>query len=104
MEDLLKHMLNIRVFGKFGLKLYSLDQNITFLARRQRNEVRLLNYDKWTEMLDKRKVCDDILENLVEKTREAVDMYRDGIPEHYMNHFNTYTQTIFDYRDSPNPE
>lgn len=38
---------------------------------------------------------------LVEKTQEAVEMYKDSIPEFYMNHFNMYLPVVLEHRDSP---
>ncbi|CAN0420228.1 unnamed protein product [Pylaiella littoralis] len=41
---------------------------------------------------------------LVEKTHEAVEMYRDGVSEFDMNHFNMFLPVVLEGRDSPVPE
>ncbi|CAN0387152.1 unnamed protein product [Pylaiella littoralis] len=96
---LLKQMLNIDAFFKFGLKLYSLDQNMNFRAQRHRKDIRLRAADEWTtkdQELNKYIVNDDILENLVEKTCEAVEMFGEDIPEYS----SMYAHDIFANRDS----
>lgn len=100
---LLKQTLNVGVFFKFGLKLYSLSQNVNFRARKYRKNVRVRVRDKWT-IVPKEKAYDEILHTLVEKTREAVEMYKDIIPEFDLNHFNMFVPVVLENRESPVPD
>lgn len=100
---LLKQTLNIGVFFKFGLKLYSLSQNVSFRARKYHKNVRVRAKDKWTTV-PKEKADDGILYMLVMKTCEAVEMYKDSIPEFDMNHFNMFLPVVLENRDSPVPD
>lgn len=102
-EDLLKQTLDVGVFFKFGLKLYSLPQNVNFRTRKYRSDVRVRSKDKWITV-DKDEAYDEILLLLVEKTQEAVEMYRDSVPEFEMNHFNMFAPVVLEGKDSPVPE
>lgn len=101
--DLLKQMLNISVFFEFGLKLYSLEKNMNFRARKKYKYVRLRIKDKWITV-SKDQAYDELLCVLVAKTQEAVELYKDSIPVYYMNHFNTYLTVLFEHRDSLVPK
>lgn len=99
---LLKQTLNIGVFFKFGLKLYSLSQNVNFRTRKYREDVRVRIKDKWITV-SKDKAYDQILLMLVDKTREAVEKYKDGIPAFDLDHFNMFLPVVLENRDSPVP-
>lgn len=100
--NLLQQMLNFGVFFQFGAKLYQLEQNINFRTHKRNKYVRVRSGGEWVTV-SKSEAYDRILENLVELTREAVCMYREGIPELHINHFNTYMQTILEFKNSSNP-
>lgn len=103
--ELLQEMPGMDVFYKFGLKLYSLEQNMNFRARKKYKYVRLRCDDGWTRSdVLKEKAYEEILPILVEKTREAVDMFRDDIPPFCMMHFDIYAESILDHRDSSVPK
>lgn len=101
--DLLKQTLNVGVFFMFGLKLYSLPQNVNFRTRKYCSDVRVRTKDKWITV-SKDEAYDEILFMLVEKTHEAVEMYKDGVSEFDMNHFNMFLPVVLEGRDSPVPE
>lgn len=96
---LLKQNLNIGVFFKFGLKLYSLSQNVNFRARKYHKNVRVWVNDKWMTV-PKEKAYDKILYMLVEKTCDAVEMYKDSIPEFDVNHFNMFVPVVLENKES----
>lgn len=98
--DLLKQTLNVGVFFKFGLKLYSLEQNMNFRARKRYKYVRVRIKDEWVTVT-KEEAYDEILHILVEKTQEAVEKYEHSIPEFEMKHFNMFLPVIFEHKDSP---
>ena len=100
--DLLKQTLNIGVFFKFGLKLYSLSQNVNFRTRKYREDVRVRTKNKWITV-SKDKAYDQILLMLVDKTREAVEKYKAGIPAFYLDHFNMFLPVVLENRDSTVP-
>lgn len=102
--DLLKQTLNIGVFFKFGLKLYSLSQNVNFRTRTRKyyKYVRVRIKDEWITV-SKNEAYDEILFMLVEKTREAVEMYKDSIPAFDLDHFKLFLPVVLENRDSPVP-
>lgn len=101
--DLLKQMLNINVFLKFGLKLYALEQNINYRARKNYKYVRVRCDDGWITV-SKEEAYDELLLLLVEKTQQAVNMFRDDIPAYYINHFDGYANCPLDYKKSSVPK
>ena len=98
--NLLKQALNIGVFFKFGLKLYSLEQNMNFRARKSYSLVRVRTNDKWITV-SKEKAYDEILLVLVRKTQEAVEMYKDSIPTFDLKHFNMFLPVVSEHKHSP---
>ena len=101
--DLLKQMLNIDVFFKFGLKLYSLEQNINFRARKGYKKVRVRCDDGW-KTVPKDEAYDELIQILVERTQQAVRMFRCDIPPYYIDHFDTYANGVLDYADCSVPK
>lgn len=53
--------------------------------------------------VSKNEAYDEILFMLVEKTREAVEMYKDSIPAFDLDHFNMFLPVVLENRDSPVP-
>lgn len=101
-SDLLKRLLNFGVFFSFGMKLYSLDQNVNFRARKKYKFVKVRYGREWVT-LQKSEAYDRILENLVKKCSESVQLHGAGIPTYHLHHFNEYVQTIIDYKNTSNP-
>lgn len=99
---LLKQTLNIGVFFKFGLKLYSLSQNVNFRTRKYREDVRVRIKNKWITV-SKDKGYDQILLMLVDKTRESVEKYKNSIPAFDLDHFNMFLPVVLENRDSTVP-
>lgn len=99
----LSQLLNFDFFIKFGLKLYSLEQNINFRARRKYKYVRVLSGREWVTV-SKVEAYDRIFENLVNLAREAVSTHAKGLPENHIRHFDTYAQTLFDFKKSLSPD
>lgn len=99
---LLKTLLNFGVFFQFGMKLYSLEQNMNFRARKRYMYVKVRSGGTWVTV-SKNEAYDRIPESLVERAQEAVNMFGEGIPESHMNHFNTYAETILDFKNSSHP-
>lgn len=99
-SGLLSQTLNTGVFSEFGKKLYSLEQNMNF--RVYSKEVHVRTKDKWI-WVPKAKAYDNILRALVDKTQEAVELYKDSISAFDLNHFNTYVGAVLEYKDSSNP-
>lgn len=97
--ELLKPLPGISVFYKFGLKLYSLDQNSNFKTRKGCKKVRLRCEDGWT-VVSKGMAYDEILRILVERTQQCVNMFRKDIPRYSINHFETYVESILDHKNS----
>ncbi|CAM9482310.1 unnamed protein product [Ectocarpus sp. 4 AP-2014] len=102
--DLLRPLPGIDVFYKFGLKLYSLHQNINFRARKGDKNARVCCSRKGWITVPRDEAYDEILQILVEKTREAVSMFRQTIPAYYFDHFDMYSDSILAYKDSAVPE
>ena len=102
--DLLKPLPGPDVFYKFGLKLYSLQQNFNFRARTGYKMVRVCCSRNGWVTAPKEQAYDEILQILVEKTREAVNRYAAEISAYYINHFETYSSSILDHKDSDVPE
>ncbi|CAN0350886.1 unnamed protein product, partial [Scytosiphon promiscuus] len=102
--DLLKPLPGLDVFYKFGLKLYSLEQNVNFRARKGCKKARLCcSRNGWTPA-PKEEAYDEILQILVQKTQEAVNKFTGKIPPCYIDHFEKYAESILDYKDCPVPE
>ncbi|CAN0084627.1 unnamed protein product [Pylaiella littoralis] len=102
--DLLKPLPGLDVFYKFGLKLYSLEQNVNFRARKGCKKARLCcSRNGWTTA-PKEEAYDEILQILVQKTQEAVNKFTGKIPPCYIDHFEKYAESILDYKDCPVPE
>lgn len=99
-SGLLQQTLNTGVFFEFGKKLYSLEQNMNF--RVYSKEVHVRTNDKWI-WVPKAKAYDNILHTLVDKTQEAVELYKDSISAFDLNHFNTYVSVVFENKDSDVP-
>ncbi|CAN0049916.1 unnamed protein product [Pylaiella littoralis] len=81
--DLLKTLPGVDVFYKFGLKLYSLEQNVSFRARKGDKKVSwCCSRNGWITVRKEeayyirvrstKYIFDDILQILVDKTQEAV--------------------------------
>ncbi|CAN0518227.1 unnamed protein product, partial [Ectocarpus sp. 12 AP-2014] len=102
--DLLRPLPGMDVFYKFGLKLYSFHQNINFRARKGDKNARVCCRRKGWITVPREEAYDEILQILVEKTREAVNMFRQTIPAYYSDHFDMYTDSILAYKDSALPE
>lgn len=96
-------MLNINVFLKFGLKLYALEQNINYRARKNYKYVKVRCDDGWITV-SKEEAYDELLQILVEKTQQAVNMFRDDIPAYYFNHFDLYANCPLDYKENSVPK
>ncbi|CAM9285381.1 unnamed protein product [Sphacelaria rigidula] len=102
--DLLKSLPGLDVFYKFGLKLYSLEQNMNFRACKGYNKVRLCrSRDGWTTA-PKEEAYVEILQILVKKTQQAVNMFTGIIPPCYIDHFEKHAESVLGYKDSPVPE
>ncbi|CAN0275296.1 unnamed protein product, partial [Scytosiphon promiscuus] len=102
--DLLKTLPGVDVFFKFGLKLYSLEQNVSFRARKGDKNVRVCCSRKgWITVL-KEEAYDEILQILVDKTQEAVRMFSGVISPCHIDHFEKHAESILDFKDSPAPE
>jgi len=102
--DLLRSLPGTDVFFKFGLKLYSLHQNINFRARKGDKNARVCCSRNGWITVPRDEAYDEILQILVEKTREAVSMFRQTIPAYYFDHFDMYSDSILAYKDSAVPE
>ncbi|CAB1106780.1 unnamed protein product [Ectocarpus sp. CCAP 1310/34] len=79
--DLLRPLPGIDVFNKFGLKLYSLHQNINFRVRKGDKNARVCCSRKGWITVPREEAYDEILQILVKKTREAVSIilaYKDS--------------------------
>ena len=101
--DLLKPLPGLNVFYQFGLKLYSLEQNSNFRTRKGSRKVSLRCDDGWTTV-SKGKAYDEILLILVERTQQAVHMFINDIPRYFINHFDTYAESILDFKNSSFPK
>lgn len=101
--NLLKEAPQMDMFYKFGLKLYSLEQNINFRARKKYKDVRVRYEDGWITV-SKGEAYEEILPILVGKIREAVCKFKDDIPSFCVNHFDAYAESILDCRDSTDPK
>lgn len=102
-SNILKQLLNFGVFFKFGARLYALDQNVNFRARRKYKHVRVRTPDGWVT-LPKIEAYDKILDNLIHQTKRAVALHKEGIPENYIRRFDAYVKTVQDLKQSWNPE
>ncbi|CAN0258678.1 unnamed protein product [Scytosiphon promiscuus] len=103
--DLLNTLPGPDVFYKFGLKLYSLEQNVSFRARKGDKKVSLLCCSRkgWITV-PKEEAHDNILQTLVDKTQEAVRMFSGVISPCHIDHFEKHAESILDFKDSPVPE
>ncbi|CAM9191293.1 unnamed protein product [Pylaiella littoralis] len=102
--DLLKPLPGLDVFYKFGLKLYSLEQNASFRARKGYKKVRLCCSRKGWITVPKEEAKDDIFQILVQKTQEAVRMFSGVISPGHIDYFEKHAESILDFKDSPVPE
>lgn len=101
---MLRPFPGIDVFLKFRLKLYSLHQNINFRVRKGDINARVCCSRNGWITVPRAEVYDEILQILVEKTQEAVIMFRQTIPAYYVDHFDMYSDSILAYRDPAFPE
>lgn len=101
-SGLLQQTLNTLVFFEFGKKLYSLEQNMNFRASRHPNVHVRTKASGWI-WVPKAKAYDNLLRALVDKTQEAVELYKDSISAFDLNHFNTYVSVVFENKDSDVP-
>ncbi|CAM9092333.1 unnamed protein product [Laminaria digitata] len=102
--DLLKTLPGVDIFYKFGLKLYSLEQNVSFRARKGDKKVRVCCSRKGWITVSKEEAYDEILQILVDKTQEAVRMFSGVISPCHIDHFEKHAESILDFKDSPVPE
>lgn len=101
--ELLKTLPGLDVFYQFGLKLYSLEQNANYRTRKGYNKVKLRCDDGW-KTVSKEEAYDEILQILVERTQDAVNMFKKDIPQYFIDHFETYAESILDYKNSSIPK
>lgn len=90
-------------FVKFGFKLYSLDENMNFRARKGYYFVMLLSGDGWIR-LKKDEAYEKILKMLIKKASIAVEEHRDIIPGSHIEHFNEQLKKIHDLEHSCWPD
>lgn len=103
MADLLKPPPGLDVFYKFGLKFYSLERNVNYRARKKCKRVRVCCRRNGWVPVPKEEAYDEILQILVEKTQEAVNMFRGEIPPYYIDHFDMYADGLLEYKNCPVP-
>lgn len=103
-KDLLETLPGPDVFYKFGLKLYSLQQNMNFRARKGDKNVRVCCSRNGWVTVPKEEAYDEILQILTEKTQECVGASRGVIPPYYISHFEMHADSILAYKNSALPE
>jgi hypothetical protein len=103
-QSLLGKKLNLEVFFEFGVKLYSLDQNMNFRARQKYPKVRVKSGTNGWVTLEKKAAFDTLLETLVGQARRAVCKYRDDISIGDVEQFNRQLENLHDYRYSSCPD
>ena len=106
-KDLLgNHDLKEQTLFVFGAKLYSVPENMNFIAKRKDGYLKALvqgDNEPWVTR-SKAEGFDDLVDNLVEKNREAVELHKEGIPQDEILMFDQYMNFADAFRNSPYEE
>lgn len=96
------HELGENTIFVFGAKLYSLPENLNFIARKKDGYIKTLHPGEDNPWVTRPKDSgfDRIVGNLVEKNREVVEIHKDSIPNNDLSNFDEHMNFVDILRNS----